>query len=346
MVEPKAHQIRVRILAAGVCGSDVHQVRGVVPFPGVFPSAAGHEMIGQVDAIGSARRFDSLGRELQIGDHVTFPYFRPCGECPTCAAGSPACPNRYAARASLSVNDVPHFHGAFGDYYFILAEQWLFRVPNDLPVEIAAPANCAVSQALYGLDRAGLRLGDSVVIQGLGGLGTYAMALARDMGAGMVIGVDAVPERLALATRFGADAVIDIAALATPEARIAEVQRLTGGVGADVVIEMAGVPQVVPEGIQYLRPGGRYVLIGNIVAGAAVSVVPETIVRRARELIGVVTYPKWVLPRAVDWLDRRRETYPFSELVSRTFALEEINDAFTAAEAASRVGRAVISMVK
>ena len=206
-----------------------------------------------------------------------------------------------------------------------------------------------MSQALYALDRAGLKLGDSVVIQGLGGLGIYASAIARDMGAGRVIGVEAVPERLAIAPRFGASDVVDINSLATPEARIAEVQRFTGGAGADIVIEMAGVPQVVPEGIQYLRPGGRYILIGNIVAGAAAQIVPETIVRRARELVGVVTYPKWVLPRAVGWLHRRRDAYPFEELVSETYTLEQINEAFAApaaTNAKARVGRAVISMTR
>jgi L-iditol 2-dehydrogenase len=348
VVEPKAHQVRVRILASGVCGSDVHQAKGSVPFPGKMPSAAGHEMVGQVDAFGSARQFDSLGRELHVGDHVAFAYFRPCGECAACAAGSPACPNRYSARAGLSVEDAPHFHGAFGDYYFILAEQWIYRIPDDLPAEIAAPANCAVSQALYALDQAGVRLGDTVVIQGLGGLGIYAAAIAKDMGARRVIGVEAVRERLEIATRFGADDVIDVTA-GSPEQRIAEVQRISGGAGADVVIEMAGVPAVVPEGINYLRPGGRYAMVGNIIAGASVTVVPENIVRRARELIGVVTYPKWVLPRAADWLNRRRDVYPFHELVSEVYSLEQINDAFAppdAANAKARVGRAVISMTR
>jgi threonine dehydrogenase-like Zn-dependent dehydrogenase len=132
-------------------------------------------------------------------------------------------------------------------------------------------------------------------------------------------------------------------------ARVAEVQRLTGGAGADMVIEMARVPQVAPEGIAYLRPSGRYILIGNIVAGAAARIVPETIVRRARELVGIVTYSKWVLPRAVDWLYRRRNAYPFEELVSETYTLERINDAFAphdGANAKARVGRAVITMTR
>lgn len=79
-----------------------------------------------------------------------------------------------------------------------------------------------------------------------------------------------------------------------PERR--RVQRLTDGSGADVVVEMAVVPQVIPEVIQHLRAGGRHVLIGNIVPGAATQVVPESIVRRARQLVGVVTCPLWVLP--------------------------------------------------
>jgi threonine dehydrogenase-like Zn-dependent dehydrogenase len=349
VVDPEPDQIVVRVLAAGVCGSDVHIWRGELPFPTALPSPPGHEMIGEVHELGSDRRRDSLGRKLEVGDRVTYAYFHPCGNCTACAAGSPACPNRYAERAALTVHDVPHFHGAFADFYYIRGGQWIFKVPPGLAPEMAVPANCAVSQALYGLHRAQLRLGDVVVVQGLGGLGMYATALAKDSGAGFVIGVDGATERLALACRFGADAVLDIRELDTPEARAAAVERLTDGAGADAVIEMAGVPEVVPEGIRYLRPGGRYVLIGNVMANATVEIVPQAIVRSARELIGVVTYPQWVLPRAVEWIYRRSTVYPFEQLVSRTYPLEQINDALEASDwGSSRVqpGRAVVSMTK
>jgi threonine dehydrogenase-like Zn-dependent dehydrogenase len=245
------------------------------------------------------------------------------------------------------VNDPPHFLGAFADFYFVVGHQWVFKIPPDLVPAVAVPANCAVSQALYAIDRAELRFGDAVVVQGLGGLGMYATSLAKDSGARCVIGVDGVKERLASARRFGADAVLDIREVESPEERCAEIERLTDGAGADAVIEMAGLPEVLPEGVAYLRPGGRYVLVGNIMAGAAVEIAPQMIVRSARELVGVVTYPQWVLPRAVNWLYRRREVYPFDEFVSQSFSLERVNEAIEASDwdnSQRRLGRAVISM--
>ena len=140
-----------------------------------------------------------------------------------------------------------------------------------------------------------IRVGDTVVIQGLGGLGLYATALAKDSGAGCVIGVDGVRDRLTMARRFGADAVLDIREVQGPEDRNAEIAGLTDGAGADAVIEMAGVPAVVPEGLGYLRPGGRYVLVGNITAGATVEIArPDDSSQRER-VVGVVTYPQWAL---------------------------------------------------
>lgn len=346
VVPPRREEILVRVTAAGICGSDLHMWRGEVPFLTAMPAAAGHEMVGRVEALGGERTHDSLGRRLQEGDRVAYAYFTPCGTCWACVNGNVGCPDRYAQRARLSALDAPHFHGAYGDYYYVKGRQWVFKIPDGVSDEAVVPANCALAQVTQGLDRARIRLGDAVVVQGLGGLGIYACALARDLGAGAVIGIDGIPARLELARSFGASAVIDITAT-SPEERGEAVKRLTAGHGADVVLELAGVPHVVPEGIQYLRPGGRYILIGNVVADAQTILRPQQIIRTPKELIGVVTYDQWVLPRALDWLERRSRAYPFESLVSHTFPLESLTEAFRAADwaaAQGHVGRAVIRM--
>lgn len=344
---PASDELLVRVTAAGICGSDIHMWRGEVPFLTAMPAAAGHEMVGRIEAVGSERRQDSLGQPLHEGDRVAYAYFTPCGHCWPCVNGNVGCPHRYAQRAGLSAFDPPHFHGAYGDYYYVRGRQWVFKLPDDVPDHVAVPVNCALCQVTQGLDRARLRLGDVVVIQGLGGLGIYACAIARDLGAGMVIGVDGIGERLELAREFGAHEVVDITKLTSTEARLEEVMQLSGGHGADVVVELAGVAQVVPEGIAYLRPGGRYVLIGNVVAENATTFHPHSVIRTPKELIGVVTYDEWVLPRALAWMERRLDHYPFDRLVSHTFDLESITEAFETADwAASQghVGRAVIQM--
>jgi len=347
VLPPEPDQVLVRVLAAGVCGSDVHMYRGELPFLTKLPAASGHEMIGEIVQAGSLRTVDSLGRPLKEGDRVAYAYFQPCGVCPTCTSGSVACPDRYAIRAPLTVHDPPHFHGAFGDYYVIRGGQWIYKLPDEVPVNHAVPANCAISQAFAGIDTARIRIGDVVVVQGLGGLGIYAAALARDSGAGLVIGVDMVPARLELAKKFGAHETISLQDFPTPEARIEELRRLSGGNMADAVIEMAGVPQVIPEGIAYLRAAGRYVLIGNVQAEATATIVPQSIVRAGKELVGVVNYQRDVLPRVLGWLGAKQGVYPFDELVAEEYPLEGINDAIAASDwagDAANLGRAVLSM--
>ncbi|MGH2457557.1 MAG: zinc-binding dehydrogenase, partial [Chloroflexota bacterium] len=302
VAEPAPDEILVKITLASVCGSDLHIWRGETPPLQKAPGVPGHEMTGVVAALGRNRKTDTLGRPLKEGDRVAFAYFIPCGSCWTCLTGTTGCPNRYRSRSSLTVDDPPHFHGAYGDYYYLLPRQWVYLVPDELSDDLVAPVNCALSQVIYGLNRIGVWLGDTVVIQGAGGLGINAIAVARDMGAGRVIVVDGVPERLELARAFGADATIDLRELPNRADRVARVKDLTGGVGADVCVEVVGVPSVVQEGLEMLRVGGRYLMMGNIVPGAAAEIVPHDAVRQPKQILGVLSYDAWVIPRALDWL--------------------------------------------
>src|ERR687885_1325218 len=157
-----------------------------------------------------------------------------------------ACPQRMHYRAT-SCDNWPHFKGTFGDYFYLYPNHMVFKVPDDLPDALVAGVNCAMAQVTCGLDLAGLRLGESVVIQGAGGLGLYAIAVARERGAGRIIAIDGVPERLEVASMFGADEFIDLRELPEPEQRIKRVKELTGGWGAELVMGLAGFPQVTQE---------------------------------------------------------------------------------------------------
>ena len=336
--DPGPDEVLVRVSLAGLCGSDLHMWRGEMPWFQRAPGIQGHEMTGRVAKLGANRREDNLGRPLREGDRVAYAYFIPCGRCWACLHGITACPNRYRTRTTVTADDPPHFLGAFAEYYLLKANQWIFRVPDDLPDELVAPVNCALSQVLYGLSQIGVTLGDTVVIQGAGGLGLYACGLAKDMGADQVVAIDAVPERLELARQFGADAVIDLKDLPTKETRAERIKELTDGVGADVCVELVGIAGVVQEGLELLRVGGRYLWIGNIVAGAAAELVPHDVVRLARTIRGVVVYEPWVIPRALSWLRRARGRYPFEKLVGATFPLDRINEAFEQAEWAAGKG--------
>ncbi len=330
--EPGPDEVLVQVTMASLCGSDLHMWRGEVPWFQKAPGIQGHEMCGRVAKLGARRKTDSLGRPLQEGDRVAYAYFIPCGECWACLGGTSGCPNRYRTRNTLTADDPPHFLGAFAEYYLLKATQWVFKVPDGLPDELVAPVNCALSQVVYGLQQIDVWLGDTVVVQGAGGLGIYACGVAKDMGAGRVIVIDAIPERLALARQFGADEVIDFKQMPVKADRVRRVRELTGGFGADVVVEVAGVAGVVQEGLEMTRVGGRYLWMGNIVPGVAAEIVPHDAVRQPKTIRGVLAYDRWVIPRALDWVSRTRGKYPFAKLVGARFPLEQINEAFEQAE--------------
>jgi threonine dehydrogenase-like Zn-dependent dehydrogenase len=329
-VEPDAVLIRVSL--ANICGSDLHFWRGDAPLR--LPEDGwifGHEMAGRVAKLGSRVKVDSLGRPLKEGDRVAYTYFYPCGRCYVCLNNEPAnCPAKI--ERPRGPRDFPHFHGAFAEYYYLRPGGAIFLVPDTLSDELVAPVNCALCQVIFGLHQAGLRFGGSVVIQGAGGLGVQAAAVAKDMGAQTVIVVDQIPNRLALAREFGADHTIDLREIADRKERVNLVRKLTGGVGADVACDFVGFPQVIPEGIEMLRSGGAYLEIGTISRGAKIELEPAQLVWGAKRIIGVIQYDPWVIPRALDFLVRNRSRWPFEKLVSHKYPLAEIDRAFADSE--------------
>lgn len=324
-VEPDA--ILVRVTMAGICGSDLHIWRGELP--GRFHACAGHEMTGRVAELGANIHSDTNGKVLQVGDRIAYTYFYPCRHCRACLRGDlAACPNQMPI---VEAGNAPYFTGAFADYYYLRPGHYVFKGPDELPDELVAPVNCALSQVIYGLHRGGMRFGDSVVLQGAGGLGLNAAAVAREMGARQVIAIDGIRGRLELARAFGATDTIDISEYETPQARIARVKELTDG-GADIVCDLVGLAAVIPEGIEMLRYGGNYVEIGNISQGATVLIEPSRLVFTSRRIIGVYHYDPWVIPTALDFLVRNRSKYPFDQIVSHKYPLEEIDRAHADAE--------------
>jgi threonine dehydrogenase-like Zn-dependent dehydrogenase len=344
---PEPEGVVIKVSMGGICGSDLHIWRGDSPvFAAMAGNVAGHEMTGRVHSLGSAITTDSLGRPLREGDRVCYAYFYHCGRCYQCNRSEfAACANKLM---TMGPGPVSRFSGAYGEYYYLKPGGKIFKVPDEVTDEMATPVNCALSQVTYGLHKAGMRYGDTVVIQGAGGLGLNAIAVAKEMGADAVIAIDGVPSRLDLARRFGADEVIDIGAMADAAARIGRVKELTGQRGADVVVEVVGLPSVVPEGLQMLRDGGTYLEMGNISFGATTTIDPSQLVWGSKRIVGAIMYDPWVIPEALDFLVRTKNKYPHGDVVSHKFKLDEINDAFTSSEwqssDATKVNRAAILM--
>lgn len=349
-VEPGA--ILVKLTRAGVCGSDLHIWRGEMKdVYGETPQnlTFGHEMCGRVARLGAGVSTDSMGQPLHEGDRVTYAYFFPCGRCPVCLQDElGSCPRK--ARANRVAGTAPYFNNAYGDYYYLRPNHYVFKVPDEISDDLATPINCALSQVLYGLQKAGLSFGKSVVIQGAGGLGINAIAVARDMGADKIIVLDRIPERLELAHAFGADHPINIDNLPNPQQRIDAVKDLTGGFGADVVADFVGYPQVIPEGLKMLRSGGCYLEVGNIAPGNTFSYDATDIVRNNTRIIGTSNYSPWAIPQALAFMRRNLQRFPFDKIISHTFPMERITEAFQQAEWLNRQGdplklsRAAIAM--
>ena len=334
--DPEPGAILVKIAYANVCGSDLHWWRGEMPIP-AEGRALGHEMVGTVRALGAGVATDSTGRPLQEGDRIVYNYFFPCGRCVACLRGQPECCPKKRRPGNGQPAQYPYFNAGFSEYYYLLPGHVCVKIPDDMPDAVAAPINCALAQVLQALDSGGFRQGDSLVVQGAGGLGLNMIAAARDIGAGEIIAIDGIPGRLALAEEFGASHTVDIRDCPTPADRIAAVKELTNGYGATHAVDVAGVKGVVAEGIEMLAPGGTYLEIGSIVPGMEFAFNPDAACRKGLRFIGFLQYDTRILPRAVDFVQRTRSRVPWDRVISHTFPLEGINDAFAQAE---WVGRA------
>lgn len=335
-LEPGA--VLLKVLQTNICGSDVHIFCGHHPL--LKKGGLGHEMVGEVVAIGAGRTTDSAGRSIAVGDRIVPVYTSICHACENCDRGVVNhCDHAFDL---FGHNDqAPYFKGAtFCTHYIIDPGQHFYRVPDGVPTTAAASANCALAQVLHGLDKAQVSLGQVVVIQGAGGLGLYSAAVAKKHGARVVV-MDRVPSRLDMARDFGADLTLNVDEVPDLNDRVARIQAFAGAQGADVVVEVTGVPAVFAEGVHYLRPEGTYVVMGTISPGNMASFDPAQLVRRSARILGVNRYPPHYLKDALAFLDQCGEEFPFARMSDKTFPLDELQTAIDMS-AARKVQRAAI----
>jgi len=297
----------------------------------------GHEMTGVVHSLGAGVTTDWAGSPLREGDRVVYQYFAPCGRCRSCVRGmTEACARSFKVLQGKP-EVFPHFRGAFADYFYVTPQMAIFKVPDVVTDTMVSGVNCALAQVVMGLERVAVGVGDHVVIQGAGGLGLYATAVARDRGAEQVIVIDGIDERLALARAMGAHHVIDLRT-STPDSRVAEVKERTAGWGADVVCELVGRADAIPEGLRMVGLGGRYLEIGTFYPGTSFELDPGFLVMANVRFEAVAAYDARSLQVALAFLHRHTGDLPLDGVVS-DYPLERINDAF-ADQDAGRVTRA------
>jgi alcohol dehydrogenase len=336
----KRGEVLVRVTMSTICRSDIHSYEGRRPNP--CPGILGHEIIGLIEEIGEGIETDMRGDGLKVGDRVTWTeyffagpsYHRDVLDMPQKCQGV----RKYGH--DLAEAD-PHFLGGFAEYCYILPGTAILKLPDELSDEEATPLNCGVATMAAVTEAAEIGLGDAVVIQGLGLLGLYGTAMAKARGARCVVGLDAVASRLAVAKQFGADHAIDISRVA-PQSVVDQIRSLCRPDGADAVIEVCGVPDVIPQGLQLLRTGGRYVLGGLVNPEANVTIDANMLVKRCITLRGVHNYHPRHLIQALDFVMANRKRFPFRDIVDSKFALADLDTAFKKASERSVLRAAIV----
>jgi threonine dehydrogenase-like Zn-dependent dehydrogenase len=310
-------------IATEVCGTDVHLHHGRlagVPFP-IIP---GHVNCGRVLETGGPL-FDVEGRAILPGAVVTFfDVFGTCGSCWHCLVAKAAtrCPRRKVYGITTSAND--GLLGGWAERIEILPGVRMLPLPEGVAAEDFMGGGCGLPTGFHAVERAGIALGDSVVVQGSGPVGLNAAIFAQLSGAAAVYVVGAPRARLDAATRLGAADVLDIAASPDPADRVRWVRERTAGRGADVVIEASGNPAAVPEGLDMLRDAGRYVVVGQYTdAGDTVVNPHRQINRRHATILGCWGYEFTHLHRALAMMALHNRRLRWRDLVTREYTLDE-----------------------
>lgn len=259
---PGPGEVRVKIVASGVCHSDLSVMNGTIPLP--TPIVLGHEGAGVVEAVGEGVT------TVAEGDHVVLSFVPACGECYTCKHGQAYLCETSAAQAAAGLLDgttrltsggAPlHQMACLGTYgqYAIVPEISTVKIPDDVPLDIAALIGCGVLTGVgAALNTANIVEGDTVAVIGCGGVGLNVIQGAKIAGAANIIAIDMLPSKLEMAKEFGATHTIN-AADGDP---IAAAMAITGR-GPDVAFEVIGLGATMEQAINMVRPGGEVILVG------------------------------------------------------------------------------------
>ena len=339
--DPAPGEILLETLASEVCGTDVHLADGRLA--GVpYPIVPGHVSVGRVLEANGVRR-DAVGTPIGPGSVVSFyDVHATCHACFQClVARQPTrCPSRRVYGITHSATE--GLLGGWAESILLRPDVLTVALPAELSVDDLIGGGCGLFTGFSAVDRADLRLGDSVVVQGVGPVGLAAIAFSRIAGGGTILAVGEPEARRRLALRMGADATLGLESGDSDE-RIARVRAATGGRGADLVIEASGNPQAIPEGLGMLRDGGRYVIVGHYTDAGSVAVNPHLdLNRKHADVRGQwgSEFHHWV--RALDTLVRHRKSVPFAAVIGRRYRLEQANRALADVRAL-RVTKAVIT---
>ena len=287
MPQPAADEVLIHIAACGICGSDVHGYDGSTGRR-IPPLVMGHEAAGVITAVGAQVK------DFSIGDRVTFDSTISCGVCRFCAAGEiNLCDNRQVVGVSCGEF---RRNGAFAEYIAVPA-RIVYRLPDALGFAEAAMVE-AVSVALHAVRLTELQAGQTAVVIGAGMIGLLILQALRVAGCERVIVTDVDAGRLRMAEKLGASLTLDASQGNVAE----EIRKLTGGYGADVVLEAVGSAATVRSAIAMVRKGGAVTLVGNVAPEVPLPL--QSVVSRQIKLQGSCA-SSGEYPEAIELLGRK-----------------------------------------
>jgi len=293
--------VLVKVRAAGVCHSDVHYCDGLSPV-GSLPQTLGHEVAGEIEAVGASVTAHA------VGDRVAVHYLVTCGRCAYCRSSS----EQFCREGRMLGKDRD---GGYAEYISVPAANAI-RLPDSVPFEQGAVAMCSSATVFHALRKGRLKTGESVAVFGVGGLGMSAIQLAKAFGALAVYAVDIDPDRLVMAETFGA-----IPVDASTSHPVTEILQATRERGVDVTLELIGLPDVMRQAVQSLAPYGRAVIVGLADRPLEIDTYRELLGKEA-EVIGCSDHLGAELPTLLEFV--RRGTLDLSRVITNTVPLEAV----------------------
>ena len=305
---------------AGICHTDVGLFHGTTRY--AMPLIMGHEIVGRIAGIGplAARRWG-----VREGDRVAVEAIVRCGFCRACVEGNYKYCRDGAGYGTFTPADrPPHLWGAYSQYMYLAPGSSLLKLPDGISSELGMLCTVAISNGLqWTVLKGGAKLGDAVVVQGVGPIGLACVAAAKEAGAGPIIatGLGADAYRLKLAREFGADHTLDVEA----EDVVERVKELTGGELADLVVDVTGSGEAVRTSLKLVRPQGTVVSAGVTGDDTLTPLPLDALLYKEIRLQGVFTFDNNAMRRALKLAQRNK--YPFEKLLTHRFPLDRAEEA-------------------
>lgn len=332
ILDPEPGAIVAQVEASTICGTDVHIIHGKLKQFSRVPLVMGHEIVGRIVKMGRGRTKDAADQPLKEGDRIVWAY--PwCGKCYYCTiALQPTLCQNTSMYGWGSVSDKPYLTGGFSEFVYVRPECHVVKVPDGVGSQVASSATCAFRTVIHNFEHfGGLGIQDSVVVLGCGPVGLYALALAIVSGAAQVIVVGTPRQRLELAKKWGARHVIDIEEVKDSGERKEMIRKFTDGRGPDVVIECAGPSPAFAQGLEMVRSGGRYLVIGQT-DPTPTSIIAHHVNLRQLQIAGALSGAVRHFYKAMQFLNNCRDRFNFEELITNTYPLNRVNEALKSME--------------